>query len=243
MATEGSPNGRELRSRVVLVGILHDVPSFRMTCTQITNHNLQISRFHMPTRSEIAATASTYLLLSRLWHREVDEPLLTTMRTGELADALHEISGPATFGGESPSLDTIAVDFCHLFLGPVGHLPPYQSVWAQGTLQGVSASAMRRWLNEYMPSYMPFGGLAADHLAVQFDVMANILKTGLHGDSAPDQTAGIELAERFYHDHVAWSTKLIEMARERARTDFYRDVMTLTEAFLATQLDGLKSHN
>src|SRR5687767_950675 len=74
---------------------------------------------------------SCYLLLSRLYEREVDHQLWQALLDGELRE-VGETLGFKLLSTAKPVdevLEALAVDYCQLFIGPGGHRPAYQSIW------------------------------------------------------------------------------------------------------------------
>jgi TorA maturation chaperone TorD len=190
---------------------------------------------------ELTARSGVYRLLARLWLREVDEALWSALRQPPLSEFFTQA------GGLPPEaeVDELAIDFCQLFLGPTGHLPPYQSVWERGQFQSPATSSMHAFadLIGYEFGSQPHAAMP-DHLGVQLDVMASILEVVADAFAAEDATdcdraaagnridTATEVATTFFQRHLAWPEPLFLAAEPRATTGFYRSVIALTREFL-----------
>ena len=179
-----------------------------------------------------AGRSGVYRLLGRLWLREVDAPLLNQLSDGVLGETFVAAGGvsPAPVTGET--VESLAVDYCQLFLGPSGHFPPYQSVWEAGQFEGEAAKSVREFAEvvRYDPTGVLPGGMV-DHLGVQLDLMGYLLSGGL---AAEDHVIE-EVSNAFYSSHLAWPDTLLSATAERAKTAFYRSMLTLTGAFLDSE--------
>ena len=186
-----------------------------------------------------SARSNTYNLIARHWLLEVDQDLLQRL----LAPPLH---GPfVQAGGILPSdaceqtVEQLAMEFCRLFIGPAGHLPPYQSVWETGQLQGTTIASMQRFINiaGYDCESMP-GRAMLDHFGVQLAVMGHILEQVAHGqfDSAAIEAIQ-EFANSYLARHLRWPVELLIAASNQAKTDFYRSMIVITSEFLECEWD------
>lgn len=146
-----------------------------------------------------------------------------------------------------------AEDFCHLWIGPSGHLPPYQSVWEQSELSGAASSSVRAYLEQLeqwsLAVPRPSGGAATesdvgwllepatqrlgrcriaevDHLGAELLVMSDLLVCEATG-AAPRGTAA-----DFFRAHLTWPGELLAFSLNRARTPFYRSVVAMTRQFV-----------
>jgi TorA maturation chaperone TorD len=195
-------------------------------------------------QAETSALSGTYRLLARLWLREADEMLLTALREPPMCDLFEQA------GGLPPQaeVDALAVDFCQLFVGPSGHLPPYQSVWQSGQFQSQAIHSMRDFadLVEYDFASPPHATLP-DHLGLQLDVMGSILervsnvlaeKFAIESEQAASSdhlVAAVEVAQTFFQRHLTWPEPLLSAAAPRATTNFYRSAISLTREFLESE--------
>jgi TorA maturation chaperone TorD len=66
--------------------------------------------------------------------------------------------------------------------------------------------------------------------------MGHLLAGGVDGDDGLEAEAEDsvieEVSNAFYSAHLAWPETLLSATKERAETEFYRSMLTLTGAFL-----------
>ena len=76
-------------------------------------------------------------------------------------------------------------------------------------------------------------GVMVDHLGVQLDLMGHVLQGSAGGDA--EMEAADAYTEAFYSAHLTWPVPLFKAARERAKSDFYRSLVSLTGEFLQSE--------
>ncbi len=178
---------------------------------------------------QLLSRGGVYRLLGRLWQREADKQLLHHLRTPALRTSLEAVGGVVPVPKPS-TLNRLAEDYCQLFIGPSGHLPPFQSVWQSGQFCGDALASMRSYVDiaRYDAGEDESGML--DHLGKQLDLMAHILESLAQ---VPGQRASCEdLPEAYFHAHLTWPTPLLEAVNNRAQTPFYRSLASMTKSFL-----------
>ncbi len=155
-------------------------------------------------------------LFASIFHREADEPLLREIehRQCELEDVLggNPLAGLDT-GRPEEAVEELAAEYCRLFIGPRGHMPPVESVvldegryWGDST---VAVLAFYRSSDIALPE--DFGTLP-DHLSVELDFVAVL--------EARDRR---EEAKAFVQEHLLhWLPALIRHIDKRAGLAFYR---------------------
>jgi TorA maturation chaperone TorD len=181
---------------------------------------------------ELLCRAAVYRLLARLWKHELDAETLDELLHGAMRESYIAAGGSLPQSVDQETLDALALDFCQLFLGPTGHLPPYQSVWDNGQFHGSSTESLRGYLellstDEWNREEMP------DHFSLELEVMAHLLEQlDQICPESPDFDSLTQLVSAFFHDHLAWVEKLCTVAASRAQTDFYRNMIRVTTEFL-----------
>ncbi len=176
--------------------------------------------------------SSVYSLLSRLWLREVDLPLLTSLNEPDMREAYENMGGQLPDGISDKAVEELAVDYCQLLIGPKYHISPVQSIWAENKLQGSPASSMNRYF-EALPSFDPPSTIV-DHIGVQLAFIAELF---LQASMADNPDAFEEIASHFFVDHVAWTTPFFEKIQAQATTDFYKGLADISSEFLAFEPD------
>ena len=189
------------------------------------------------TPDEIAALAGVYSLLARFWLREVDASLLEELHSPPLFDCFTQAGGILQVQDDAKTIEELAIDYCQLFVGPAGHLPPIQSVWQNGQLQGRAAASMKQW-TEVIGYEIEVGAQATmlDHLGVQLDVMGRILRQSPVTRGKADRTSlPSQIAQTFFRQHLIWPARLLDVAIDRAQSKFYRSIIRMTRDFLESE--------
>ena len=191
-------------------------------------------------REEMIARSGMYRLLARLWLRETDQHLLRDLSTPPLNASFLAVGGVAPADRSTFALETLAVDYCRLFVGPSEHLPPVQSVWRHGQFQSQTTTSMLEFMEVagFDPAWAPDGAMV-DHFGVQCGVMGHILSRAADETRAEHVDLFGDLLSVFFLRHLSWTEPLMDAAGLRAQTDFYRSVVGLTRAFLAGETDRL----
>ena len=189
---------------------------------------------------DFEARSSIYRLLARLWLREVDCTLVRKLRSEPLCESFVAAGGILPDGDDELTIEQLAIDYCRLFVGPMDHLPPCQSVWQTGQFQGTTTTSMKniievvRYDIEVLPSGMMF-----DHLGVQLDVMGHILgQMSYERSQLENLDQVLELANSFFNAHLLWPAELLEAATQRAATNFYRSSVRMTHEFLKSEIQA-----
>lgn len=172
--------------------------------------------------------SSVYSLLSRLWLREVDLPLLTALNEADMRDAYLNMGGKLPDGISENVVEDLAVDYCQLLVGPKYHISPVQSVWQENKLQGSAASSMSRYF-EAIPNFESPSSIV-DHVGVQLAFIAELF---LQASLSENPDAYEEIASQFFVDHVAWTTPFFDKVQNQATTDFYKGLAHISREFLA----------
>jgi TorA maturation chaperone TorD len=178
-----------------------------------------------------ADVAVSLRLFASVFAREVNEALLHEI--GAARRAMGEALGRDPIGDLPPGeararVEALAVEYCRLFVGPRGHMPPVESVaLGQGRFWGPATEAVA--------SFYRLAGLQAsreacvppDHISMELDCLATLEEQG-----RADQ------AQAFAREHVLqWLPRLTRHVRERATLAFYPAWCCGTETLL-TELYG-----
>ncbi len=169
-----------------------------------------------------------YALLSRLWLREVDQPLLNRMLDSQIAETLSVTQSSC----DDDSIEALAVEYCRLFIGPKNHLPPFQSVWQTGQLQSEVTDSVRSFAEAVGIAETPNQEMP-DHLGRQLEVMSQITKQ--LGNFESDEMK--ELATEYFRRHLTWPKKLLAAAERQSKSDFYRAMIGLTSEVLSSETE------
>lgn len=181
---------------------------------------------------DLTATANVYSLLARLWLSEVDSEWLEQLNRSDLRSRFVDAGG---FVPSAEDLDLLACEYCDLFIGPRGHLAPYQSVWERGELQSEIVASVDQFIT--LIGYVaPSPRTLSDHFGRELDMMATALRLS---DRLPkqDEDVGREIAAEFFVRHLTWADGLLRAVAERADSDFYRGLANMTAEFLCQERD------
>jgi len=184
---------------------------------------------------DTTSRSGMYKILARLWLTEIDDKLWQELHTPSLSTSFTEAGGILFVENAAQSIEELAIDYCQLFIGPKNHLPPYQSVWQNGQLQGESTVSMREYIEVvgYETNLLPSGTML-DHLGVQLDVMSCILeRIPLCHSEETEVVQGV--AESFFARHLLWPGELFKNAMSCAHTEFYLSVIGMTRDFLLSE--------
>jgi len=184
------------------------------------------------TAPDARAIPAALRLFASIFEREVDEKLL-----GELATRRREIEN--VLGGDplagidlsdaASAVEVLAVEYCRLFIGPRGHLPPVESVvlgeerfWGPSTRQVVEFYRTVGLAPREDSRIMP------DHLSMELDCMAML-----------EETDRRDRASAFAHEHVLkWVPLLATHVSERATIAFYQVWATGLRAMMTELYDA-----
>ena len=191
----------------------------------------------------IAATASVYRLLARLWMREVDLPLLQALATPPLRDTFVAAGGVLPDSLDQATIDELAIDYCRLLIGPTGHLPPYQSVWQSGQLQSQTVTSMQTFIE--ITGYQPpteSNLTLPDHLALQLDLASHIAEQfQFAAQDTSDVATLADLRRTYFATHLRWPSEFLQAVASRSDTAFYKSLASLTESFLQQEAESPQS--
>lgn len=162
-----------------------------------------------------AVVAGALRLFAWLFYHEVDPPLLAELRS--MRDALTEaLPGNPLAGLDcdevSCTLEALAVEYCRLFIGPYGHLPPVESVvTGEGHYWGQSTQAVVNFYRSVGFEQTMEVNVLPDHISLELDCLACLEEEFRH-----------EEARNFAREHTCrWVPLLVRHVRERATLPFY----------------------
>ncbi len=178
------------------------------------------------------ALGATCRLLARVWLREVDQAFAEELEREPVKESFESVGGVIPDFNSPETLTDLAVDYCRLFIGPKGHIPPFQSAWEGDQLQGEAAESMANYIDiiGYARTCLP-GGLMLDHFAVQLDVLGYVVESNAQATIESHETT--ELIEAYIATHVRWTEELLGAATRRATSDFYRAAAGMTRSLIA----------
>lgn len=174
--------------------------------------------------------ASVYRFLARLWAEEPGE-LLAELATEPLRTVWKQLGGNVPNLASDRDQSSINEDYCRLFIGPKGHLPPIQSVWTRGELDTSTTASLREF-----DAIVGFAGpwkfsIIPDHLGNELWAMSQILVKS-DGLAVDDQIVAEDLARQFFTGHLNWTDNFLEAVIQREGEQFYGTLAAITRQFL-----------
>lgn len=186
--------------------------------------------------NENGVIASVYGLLGRLWLKEIDQDLLDSLKSGELAESWNSLCSQVSALNDA-TIDSLAIEYCELFVGPSPKLPPYQSIWEEGQFGGQAVPSMDRYIDLVDPALRDWGNTITDHLGVQLSMMGLFVAVEQEPDitNSIDLTEAAELAREFFATHLTWARRFLEQARDVSTAGFYAELIELTQSLLESE--------
>jgi len=110
------------------------------------------------------------------------------------------------------AIEALAVEYCRLFIGPTGHLPPVESVvLGEGRFWGPSTETVAKFYKVAGLAPRQQTRVFPDHLSMELDCLAILEEAGLHED-----------ADAFAREHpLRWLPRLAEHVAANATMGFY----------------------
>lgn len=191
---------------------------------------------------EAKVRGAVYSILSRLFIREVDKPLLKAFRTDEnlgfLGKLLHGLKGK----NDEEIIDDLCAEYSALFLLSGNSLSPYESVQAieDGALCGTPAVETLQFYKR-AGLVLPDGcAIFPDHFGMELEFMAHLCEM-----EASQSTSGTDykaLEAEFMRLHIGrWHKPFLEKVAKCSESSFYRELAIITMEFIGSEevyLDG-----
>jgi len=107
----------------------------------------------------------------------------------------------------------LSVEYCHLFIGPRGHLPPVESVVrGERRFWGPSTEKVADFYNSMGIAVVSDSRIVPDHISMELDCLALLEETDRHHE-----------ATVFAREHVLrWLPDLAQHVDRRSTVPFYR---------------------
>ncbi len=155
-------------------------------------------------------------LFASVFHRETDARLLEEIkaRGQELSAALGgDPLAEQDLINPDAVVEALAVEYCRLFVGPRGHMPPVGSiVLGEGRFWGPSTEAVAEFYRSAGLELLRGPGILPDHVSNELDCLAVLEEQERPGEAAA-----------FAREHVLyWLPSLARHIEGRATVAFYR---------------------
>ena len=175
--------------------------------------------------------AAALRLLASIFQQEVDHRLLADLQKHR-NELLTSFGGDALAGLDlhdpDAAVEALAVDYCRLFIGPSGHLPPVESiVLGEGRFWGSATEEVAKCYSDLGVSPLQDSRMFPDHISMELDCLATLGETGDH-----------QRAKAFAHQHLLrWVPLLVDHVVSNAVLAFYPTWAKVTRDLLAELYD------
>lgn len=197
------------------------------------------------TIAELMSAKSLYLLLGRVFIKEIDKEFYSLLRSEEMARALEPLQAGLGGGGVSDGevLERLAVEYSALFIQP-GSFPPYESIFKMGRHLAEPADQVEiiYQLNgfEYRsqwPSLFP------DHLGLELNFVASLLDSqikALENGLTEDAKRLENTRAEFMKKHLCqWGPQYMEKIAEATSDPFYNPLVNFARSFLESEAESV----
>jgi TorA maturation chaperone TorD len=191
------------------------------------------------------ARSNLYGFFSRLFIRELDEPMVELLEGplgAELLPGLHGSAEQALLHDPGQRVATFDADFVHL---TVVNVVPYASFYLRE--DGMVESGTTNPLVDFMKSYgfeidlSPARSLAPDHVGIELEAMSTLCRAEAEAHEDPKYAAQIrDVQRRLLRDFMLPWLPVFFFAVERcAHTKLYREAASVCMDFVASDHEGL----
>jgi TorA maturation chaperone TorD len=110
------------------------------------------------------------------------------------------------------AVETLAVEYCRLFIGPHGHMPPVESVvLGEGKFWGASTESVAKFYQDNGMAPDEEARVVPDHISMELDCLATLEEQGRH-----DEAVAFAIAHP-----LRWLPLLTQHIESRASLAFY----------------------
>lgn len=199
---------------------------------------------------DLASTATQrsqlYRFLAEIFRKEPPAELLQKIRSPEITAVLAE-NGVHLDNSflETPIeqlTEDLAVEYTWLFLGPGGHIAPFESVQLKGgsgILKGPETEAVRNYIDAAGFEYSGDFHEMPDHVSVELEFLGHLSRLEAEAwqrdDAAEARNChGFQLD--FLKQHAGkWIGDFCSRVKSTANSAFYAEIAELTAAFLESE--------
>ncbi len=129
---------------------------------------------------------------------------------------------------DSLNLENLQTEYTRLFLGPEGHLPPYESVFTEGRFWGNPANDIKDFIRGIGLELEKDFNMPPDHIAIEFEILEKII-------SSKDQEINV-LYMDFLKKHIAWIFDFLTQLIQKTELKFYQTSFAFSKVFLKEEM-------
>ena len=187
--------------------------------------------------------ADSYKFLSECYYLPDAELMRKVAVASEIDPSFTELVLHAPSDSE---LDALTIDFTGLFVGPYKLLaPPYGSVYLEDNrVMGESTLDIRNlYENEGLDVVIKD---APDHIAMELEFVYFLISKQIEAtrDDHPQALRSyLQKQSSFLNVHIGrWLPQLAENVQKHAQTDFYRNLASVTDKYVRSDMETLACH-
>lgn len=129
---------------------------------------------------------------------------------------------------DSLNLEILQTEYTRLFLGPGGHMPPYESVFIEGRLWGKPANDIKDFIRGIGLELGKDFNMPPDHISIEFEILEKIL-------SSKDPEINV-LYMDFLKKHIAWIFDFLTQLIPKTELKFYQTSFAFSKVFLKEEM-------
>ncbi len=184
-----------------------------------------------------------YLLLSRVFIKEVTPQFLKGLKEERVAEALRELGVNLDYHisrmDEEELVERLAEEYTQLFLVP-GGISLCESVWLKGLLLQEPASEVMTIYRKGGFDYQEDSKLFPDQIGVELAFMGFLAEAESRAieEGRSEEASGLaELQKEFLTNHLGrWGLEFCKTVMEYTIEPFYREMARLTYSFLESEM-------
>lgn len=191
------------------------------------------------------ARSGMYGLLARVYRCELDVTLLQQLCAPHFATVLKaagvDIEDVVCHQPKAALLDELAVEYTRLFIGPGPHISPHESVHRadEGRLWGEAAVTVNRFIASLGFTFKTeYRGLP-DHISLELELLQALTdreaEAWVEGAAAMAEECRRIQGHFFEHHLGRWAPAFCSKVIAAAEHPFYRDMASMTQAFLSSE--------
>lgn len=212
--------------------------------TEDSGRKPAISPEHMA--STAIQRSQLYSFLAEIFRKEPPAELLRKIRSAEIMAVLAENGVHLDTGFLETPLEQLtedlAVEYTWLFLGPGGHIAPFESVQLKGgsgILQGPETEAVRSYIEAAGFDYSGNFHEMPDHVSVELEFLGHLSHLEAEAwqrDNVAEARNCREFQLDFLKQHAGrWIGDFCSRVKSTANSVFYTEMAELTAAFLESE--------
>jgi len=179
--------------------------------------------------NELRALSETSVLLGQIWVRELDQKQADALKNEAISKLLGPLGCDLTDLATGDAIETLAIDYCQILVGPANAISPFQSVHEEGRFHGEAFASSQKF--HALVGDVPDDCIEMpDHFATQLLFFARLLE--IAGSEQKEAAEAGEVVRAFHHRHLRWTAKVLESIAGKAQTGFYESLAHVTRSFV-----------